>query len=271
MSYPDFFVIGAMKAGTSTLHRSVLVHPDICLTRDKEVNLFLTDMPREILLQKYQNQFEKPQLLKGDVSPSYAKSHWYPGVPGRIFSARPDAKIIFITRDPLQRIQSHLYHNLLRHRFNAKKVDSEVLDNPDYVLSSSYYYQIQQYLNYFPRNQVLVVTLEELIAKPITFYEKIMYFLDLSPAAFSGDRKFNTSEKRYQIKYHDFVHKHFKSRKLLKLYHLFWYFRSIRPSVPILSADTRTLLIDRLRPDTLAFARDFDLDLNSWTNFAKYV
>lgn len=271
MSYPDFFVIGAMKAGTSTLHRNVLVHPEICLTRDKEVNYFLTDLPRRILQEKYRNQFERPQLLKGDVSPSYSKSHLYPGVAERIFSAQPEAKIIFITRDPLQRIQSHLYHNLLRHRFDAAKVEREVFENPDYIMSSSYHFQIRQYLNHFRRTQVLVVTLEELITKPSFFYQKVMNFLGLSPAEFSADRKFNISEKRYQIKHHDFVHKHIRSRQLLKLYHLFWYFRGIRPSVPVLSESIRKTLVDRLAPDTLAFAKEFDLDLNSWPNFSEYA
>jgi Sulfotransferase domain len=263
---PDLFVIGAMKGGTSTLFRNVLVNPAICRTRFKEVNFFLDEQSLAELEKKYRPQFAQPELVKCDVSPKYSQHHNHPDVASRIYAANPRARIIYIVRDPVERIVSHLHHNLLRDRFNASNAEKEVRANPDYVMVSKYFYQLSHYLKVFPREQVLVVALEELITNPDVFCQRLGRFLDI-PSIEYKNKRFNVSERRYQIRFYDFVHNRIKARRLIKLYHYFWLAMNIQPKKPVLSSETIAYLRKELASDVDSLVRDFQIDRTLWKNF----
>jgi hypothetical protein len=264
---PDIFVIGAMKGGTSTLHRNILVHPAICRTRKKEVNFFLNDEPAVKTENRYRNQFANPDLIKCDVSPKYSQDHNHPGVAARIFRANPAARIIYIIRDPVERAISHLHHNLLRDRYNQEDVEGELRSNPDYIMVSQYYHQISRYLDVFPRNQVSIFQLEELVNSPDVFCGRMSDFLELNEPLENKTRKFNVSERRYKIKYYDFVHNHISSPRLIKLYHYFWLFMNLKAPKPDLSRETRAYLRSALQDDVNLLASEFQIDLRLWPNF----
>ena len=264
---PDLFVIGAMKAGTSTLFRNILDHPAICRTASKEVNLFLKDYSLQQLNTLYTRQFQNPSLLKCDTSPRYSQHHNYPGVARRIYEANSQAKIMYITRDPIHRIVSHLQHNQLRDRYEESQLENEVMQNPDYLLCSKYDDQISEYLNVFPQGQILVLVLEELNTNPRLFCNRLGSFLGI-PFPEYQDRKFNVSEGRYKIKYYDWVHNHIHIQPILKLYHFFWLMINIRPDKPVLSDDIKSLLRHELESDVKRFVTRFNLDINLWPNFA---
>ena len=265
---PDFIVIGAMKAGTSTLFRDFFVNPAIERTRGKEVNFLLKDSSFENINQLYKNQYTNYDLLKCDVSPKYSQFHNYPGVPERIFGLNPKAKIIYITRDPIERIISHLHHNLLRDRFPAGDVKAEALKNKDYTLCSNYQFQINKFLEYFPKEQILVLMLEEIKSDPNTFCRRLNTFLGIDSISHTGKR-FNVSENRYKIIGHDAVHRRVKNGTLIRLYHAFWYLIHLNVSKPQLTEDTIEILRQSLDEPTQAFADAFQLDISHWKNFSK--
>lgn len=263
---PDLFVIGAMKAGTTTMHNSILKHPQICLTRTKEVNFFLKDYSLRKLEFLYEKEINNASLIKADVSPAYAKRHLYPQVAERIFNANPTAKIILMTRDPLERIISHLHHNLLRDRFSIKDIEKEVRVNPDYLYTSSYYYQLSQYLEYFPKENILVLLMEDLWKRPEVVIVRLSDFLGVSRITYSNEKSYS-SETRFKIKFYDPVHAILGEGKLVKLYHYFWYFVNQRVKKPQLKEETRQSLITELRPDVDQLASFFSLDISPWLNF----
>jgi hypothetical protein len=266
---PDLFVIGAMKGGTSTLYRNVLVHEEIDRTRRKEVNFFLKDEPVAILESRYKNQFDRPELIKCDVSPKYSQYHSHAGVAERIFQANAAAKIIYIVRDPVDRAISHLHHNLLRDRYKEKEMESEIRRNPDYIMVSKYFEQVSLYLQCFPKNQIMVVMLEELITRPDAFIAKLGAFIGVNSPLTFKKQKFNVSERRYKIKYYDFVHDHIRSGPLIKLYHYFWLFMNVKCGKPELSQQARNFLYDALKDDVGRLVDNFGLDVNLWPNFSK--
>ena len=87
-SLPTFVVIGAMKAGTTTLHAWLAEHPDVCMSARKELDFFVEDGNWERGVGWYRLRFVScaAEKARGESSPNYAKIHAAPGVPKRMYS-----------------------------------------------------------------------------------------------------------------------------------------------------------------------------------------
>src|SRR5690606_7020448 len=100
-------------------------------------------------------------------------------VPRRMYELIPEVKLIYIVRDPIERIVSHYMERLGQFRESLPLV--EVLRDPRkrfrYICESRYYSQIQQYLAYFPPSQLLLLTLEELHADRQQTLARVFRFL----------------------------------------------------------------------------------------------
>jgi hypothetical protein len=177
---PNLFVVGSMKAGTTSLARYLGAHPEIFMTSDpKEPTYFLT---REQLLdvlpgvekrgfwrgeEYYLRLFEPAgdRPVVGEASANYARLPRVPGVAGRIRAFNPEAKILFIARDPVVRTLSHYWYMV---RFFGERRDllTAIRDDPDYVQTSNYPLQLRPYLDLFGHERVRLVTTEVLAAEP---------------------------------------------------------------------------------------------------------
>jgi len=113
----------------------------------------------------------------------------------------PDAKLIYIIRDPIKRILSHYVH-FFAMDFNKRTINEALqeLENDNaYVAASKYYMQLEQYLAFYPKQHILILTTEELYADRVETLAKVFNFLGVSPSFEST--KFNqlkhpSSEKR---------------------------------------------------------------------------
>ncbi len=151
-------VIGAMKSGTSSLHSYLDLHPDVTMSRAKELNFFVEHQSWPRGLNWYRRQLGHPALLRGESSPNYTKHPTFPGVPERMHGVAPDARLIYLVRDPISRVLSHYVHNL-SHGRETRPVDealANVETNP-YVYPSRYHFQIEQFLAFYDRSQLLVL------------------------------------------------------------------------------------------------------------------
>jgi hypothetical protein len=128
-----------------------------------------------------------------------------------------------------------------------------------------YQFQIEQYLSYFQKENILVLTLEEMKADLGSFSRRLSSFLGVATITASG-RGYNVSEQRYRIVGHDWIHQRTKNRLLLKLYHYFWYFIGTKVPKPGLSEEVISTLKSKLQEDVRAFAHAFDLDISRWKN-----
>jgi len=260
---PDLFVIGAMKGGTSTLWKGAFENEAVSPSQSKEVNFFLEDSPLDKLENLYKAQFNKPDQVKIDVSPNYSRRHLFPGVANRIHQANPNAKILYLVRNPIDRIVSHLHHDMFRDRINKHNFDQRLFQNEDYAKTSSYFFQIEDYLKFFKKSQILILQMERMKSDPYGFCAEFASFLNLQDFKLP-QKSYNLSEKRYLIKYHDAFHHYFSFALLGKLYHYFWFMLNIKVDRPQLSSSQVKKFMEMLEPDSIKLSSEFGIDITNW-------
>jgi hypothetical protein len=175
---PDFIVIGAMKAGTTSLHHYLSCHPEIAMTAEKEPTFFTAEGNWTKGLDWYRGQFEANGRLRGEASPDYTKFPRHAGVPARMHAILPNAKLIYLVRDPVERLVSHYIDAYSFRRANAPL--DRILREPEgrhYVACSKYFLQLEQYLPHYDFEQFLVVATEDLAAQRQETLARIFRFL----------------------------------------------------------------------------------------------
>jgi hypothetical protein len=178
-SLPTFLVIGAMKSGTTSLHRYLDAHPQVFMSRPKEVNFFNSPQNWRRGVSWYGRHFAgvpEGVVAKGEASTNYSKHPEFPGVPARIATVMPSVKLIYVLRDPVERMISHYRHRVATGR-ERRSIDGALLHDPIYADASRYFVQIEQYLEYFSLEQLLLLTSERLRNDRITTVQRIWEFL----------------------------------------------------------------------------------------------
>ncbi|MEO0879108.1 MAG: sulfotransferase domain-containing protein [Pseudomonadota bacterium] len=172
------FLIGAQKAGTTTLAELLDQHPDVCLSTPKEPHFYSKNFERGAPW--YDACFEGVQKrIRLDASTTYAMAE--PGehaghVAARIAAAAPDARIIYIVRDPVERTHSAYWHSV-RSGSETLPFRKAVETNPRYVATGQYFFQLSQYLKYFPKDRIRMVDFNRLRDDPMTVAAACLAFL----------------------------------------------------------------------------------------------
>tara|TARA_B110000003_G_scaffold76605_1_gene78233 strand:- start:1784 stop:2617 length:834 start_codon:yes stop_codon:yes gene_type:complete len=192
MRKPNLFLVGAPKAGSTLLWTMLKEHKDIFFSTnpEKEINYFSYDELTHNSYYKdykvkseydYLKVFKKGQLVKYlvDGSVSYFA---YPSIPKKLYEFNSDAKIIVIVRDPVLRAFSH--YNMDKRMGYVTEPFSEYLMNKDnkhdqylhqYIENSLYYKHVNNYLEYFDRNQLFILQLEKINDD----FDRLCEFLDI--------------------------------------------------------------------------------------------
>ena len=182
---PDLIVIGAAKAGTTTLHLLLDTHPEIAMTGFKEPRFF-TDPGHLVWEGRYRAQFDSGARLVGESSTAYTRAPAVPGVPERMAALVPQVRLVYLVRDPVQRALASYteerYHGLDPRPAEEAFADLEDPYNP-YVAASRYAEQLELYLAHYPQDQLLVVPLDDLAADPVVTGARVFEFLDVDPHA----------------------------------------------------------------------------------------
>lgn len=205
-AWPNTFVVGAAKAGTTSMHRYLGRHPDVHMSPVKEPHFFTRtweleaedlDEATEEYLELFEDGADRP--IRGEASPSYLA---HPPVAERIRGKVPDANIIVMLRDPVERAYSHF---LFQERKNARFsdfLDSVLRDIGRYEVTppeerldayfngklmlfgemGCYADQVQRYIETFGRENVHVILLEHLKEDEIGELERLAEFLGVDPA-----------------------------------------------------------------------------------------
>jgi len=108
---PNLIVIGAQKCGTSGLHYYLSLHPEISVSRPKELNFFIAERNWPRGVDWYRSHFDPNAKVRSEASPNYTAYPQHLEVPERMHSVLPDAKLLYMVRDPLDRIAAHWVHN----------------------------------------------------------------------------------------------------------------------------------------------------------------
>lgn len=207
--YPDFFILGAAKCGTTSLHAWLDFHPDILMSNPKEPFFFEAEYEsgREYYWETYFKHWQG-QALTGDAR---HRNLYFPYVPERILEFNPAARFIVLLREPVARAHSHWWH---WHRRGMEPLDFRSAVEADleriesgvgvrtpeeiaeyarqldpagkgpyrtYVDSGYYAEQIERYLAIFPKEQFKMVFFENLVRAPKQHLEDILRFLGADP------------------------------------------------------------------------------------------
>jgi hypothetical protein len=172
---PDLVVIGAMKCATTALHAYLDAHPAIAMWCGKEANFFTGDetappvAPEEWWrhgqwhrgVDWYASLFDPFAKLRGESSPGYTAPD-NPLAAERMAKVVPQARLICLVREPVQRAASQFAHHV-RDGDERRPIGEALLDpKSQYVDRSRYHDRLGPFLAHFPREQVLVVVQERL-------------------------------------------------------------------------------------------------------------
>lgn len=205
---PDFLIIGAQKSGTTSLFNYLCLHPRIVGSVPKEIFYFCSHPERGE--RWYRRHFPKTKLLRnhqmisGEATPIML---CVAQAPREAQKAVPEARVVAILREPAARAVSH-YHHQRRFGRESRTID-EVFsyhniarwkrgDCPDlserlYFTWSDYVTGLRNWLEYYPRNQMLVLEAEQLFTNPQASVEKVCAFLELEPHSLPSHRPFNAA------------------------------------------------------------------------------
>jgi Sulfotransferase domain len=210
---PNLIIIGARKCGTTSLHYYLDQHPEIAMSRTKELGLFTRSEWQEHV-DWYRSQFDPGAPVRGEGTPAYTTYPLAQDVPDRIHALVPNAKLIYSVGDPIQRIVAQWvqwYANevdLAPESVNARMASeplSEILrdyDDPrnSYVCPSRYATQLERYLAVFDRSQIMVVDQHDLKHGRRETMREIFRFLEVDDAfespAFS--QELNTHNEKFR-------------------------------------------------------------------------
>jgi hypothetical protein len=169
-----------MKAGTTSLHRYLAIHPEVWMSRQKELDFFIELRNWDRGINWYASHFQEEAFIRGESSPGYTNYPYHDKVPQRMHSLIPDAKLIYILRNPLERIISDYLHRF-RKKSERRSIQDALggEDTKGYVNRSCYFLQISQYLGFYPMERILIITQEELLAKRIGTLKRVFRFLEI--------------------------------------------------------------------------------------------
>lgn len=297
---PDFFVVGAAKAGTTAIYHWLRSHPDVFLPSVKEPGYFAysggqaapasgpydPDYTRQIVLDKksYAALYAKAgHLLTGDVSPVYLLDNQ---AAQRIAAIRPDARIIVLLRDPVDRAFSQFMHHVRDSLETCETFEDALLQEEKrlaegwswghgYATHGFYAAQIERYLKVFQREQVLFIEYQNLQTDPDDCWQQICWHLGIEPTVLVRNERVNSTENlktvssrpklTHCLRHPGVIQKGLKQvmpasfrkrlRKMLE--------GAERP-VPVLSPDTKRALANRYLSERSRIEALSGLNLECW-------
>ncbi|HLU12145.1 MAG TPA: sulfotransferase domain-containing protein [Oceanobacillus sp.] len=205
---PNVFILGAAKCGTTTLHAYLEKIPSVCMSRPKEP--FFFEAEYELGLAHYQRLYFSHWQGEPIIGEARHRNLYLPYIPKRIHDTNPNAKLIVMVRNPIERAYSHWWHwysrgvelldfeeaiaadhNRIQEGYNVStatetQVYQATLDQTGkgiyrtYLDSGYYFEQIERYLQFFPRNHLKVIYFEDLVKDPLSTLQDLEKFLGVS-------------------------------------------------------------------------------------------
>jgi hypothetical protein len=181
---PNFVVIGAMRSGSTSLYKYLQAHPDVFMPR-KEIHFF--DRKWDRGLTWYESRFADyaGQRAIGEATPTYLAE---PAALERMVSTIPEARLIAVLRDPVDRAYSHYWMEHARDREPRSfedAVDDELsgragagsMKTSDYLGRGEYVQQLAEVSSRYPRSRLHIVLFDDLRDRPHETYAEVCRFL----------------------------------------------------------------------------------------------
>ena len=292
---PNFIIIGAMKAATTSLYTYIKQHPDIFMTKVKEpmffnnfqqennYNILGSKSNKSTTLEEYLAMFKdaKNEKAIGEASPAYIYNE---NAPYLIKEHLPDVKIIAILRQPTDRAYSNFLHTKRADRENvnsfeqAIKIEKErISDNWSplyhYIQKGFYSVQLKRYYNLFPKENIKVYLFEDVVKTPKETLKDIFKFLNVDEnIEIDTSKKSNVSGTPKGIlgfilkkmRYYNLMPK-FAISDYLPTFIISLLFKSVYKDTEKLDSVLRKELTDKYyREEILKLEKLIDRDLSNW-------
>ncbi|UJA20995.1 sulfotransferase [Thermoleophilia bacterium SCSIO 60948] len=265
---PNMVIIGVQKCGTTALHSYLARHPEISMSKPKELDFFISGEGGrwEQGLDWYRERFDPSTPVRGESSPNYTADPKFPGVAERMARTIPDAKLIFMVRDPIDRVRSNYVHTY-SNRVESRPIEQAVLDPAsEYLARSRYHHQLSIYLEHFPSEQILVLEQDELSHNNRETLPRVFRFLgvrdDVWRDAFEK-RRLESSSRRRRTALGNQVAKRVSMKRWRGI-------RDRRPfskpfERPEISDELRARIADALRDDITRFRELTGRSFENWS------
>jgi hypothetical protein len=181
---PNFIVIGAMKCATTSLCDIFAAHPQIFVCAPKEPDFFCKDPVYQRGWDWYESLFAgaERKVAVGEGSTNCTKQLAFPFAAERVAKHLPEAKLIYIVRHPLKRMESHWLH-LIACGEKVHPFHEEVRKRPAIVDTSLYWKQINAYRRHYSDQQILALFFEDFRENPVEVMTRCYEFLGVDPNA----------------------------------------------------------------------------------------
>ncbi|MGF1491695.1 MAG: sulfotransferase domain-containing protein [Microcoleaceae cyanobacterium] len=231
---PTFLIIGVQKGGTSSLYEYLIQHAQIAPALVKEVHFFDNHTRahnfgkgmiwyRSHFAYSFQNLFLSAErsLTTGEATPDYL---FDPNAPQRVAKYLPSAKLILLLRNPVDRAYSHYLHNVrasatydpgrepLSFEDAIAQEDERLKGEQEKLLQDSSYFsynyshysylskgiyikQLEKWLEFFSKEQILILKSEDFFENPPITFAQVLEFLGLQKQALTDYTAYNTREK----------------------------------------------------------------------------
>jgi hypothetical protein len=248
---PGYLIIGAQRAGTTSLHRYLVQHPAVrTMLRTKGVHYFDTNFGQGLawyasrfptrLYGWYVRRRRGTRLLTGEASPYYL---FHPHVPHRVAEQLPGVKLIVLLRDPVQRAYSHYQHELAR-GFETLSFEEAIRAEParlageterllaeplynsfahqhhSYLARGRYAEQLARWRSRFPDEQLLLLSSERFFREPDRAFRRVLEFLELpafTPAAYQRHNAYDYRQMGESVRARLVEHFREPNRRLYEL------------------------------------------------------
>ena len=261
---PSAFIIGAQRSGTTSLASLLSQHPDIMMSNPKEPDFLSVNWDRG--LEWYRSCFKREDRILVDASVNYTmqpvrQGMRYKVVARRAFELSPQARFVYIVRDPAERCYSAYWHDVRSGR-EGRSLKQAVAEGAYYTHASFYYAQLLNFLEYFPLERFLIVPFKNFVRDPTACASQCASFF----GAEDGFIFKSETAKNESFLYNGFGHiilnvlgervlktsSHFAQRHIPLVFHT-GLKKIFYNQIPPMSEADRIWLTERFRADAMAF------------------
>ncbi len=300
MTMPNFFIIGAPKAGTTALHETLSLHPQIFMSHPKEPNYFV--YPEAVTYRRLGNDGDlwrrravadrehylalfsagAAYPVRGEASPAYSTAPFTEKAAERIAAEAPDAKILYSIRQPAEWMySSYTFFRQLgtepETSFRAARAAGAArrakgyFPHTHYLERPGFLETIQIYQGLMGRERVKVILYDDFRHRPAWLLQEIALFLEVDPAAMPGESVI--ANQTYVPGVADLIARRFwalpwaetlaKSAPHIRQWFRTWRHKT-RRSVTPMDPELHHELTEQFRPDIEKLAAFLGQDLSHW-------
>lgn len=248
---PNFFIIGAAKAATTSLSSLLDLHPQAGIAHIKEPHFFSMDGIYSRGWEQYLKLFNHCTGKKavGEASTSYSRIRYYGSTVERIYRRVPEAKIIYMVRHPIKRMESAYVEHVSSPGGGVfTSINDAVRRQPMIVDSSRYWEVFDTYRQKFCESKIKIVWFEDYIANTTPVFQDICRFLEIDDSVVPDINRQRTNNREEQL----------------------WRMNRIgRGNLQLDTAwneETRRWVIDQIKDDIRRFLNHFGRSPEYWDN-----